>query len=87
VGRELDATGASSPDVLRDRKRVAGGDGRDPDAVEVVGEERSDAALRLNHVMWSVRSRGESVDRPLLDLAIDTGWRGACVAEGETTAM
>lgn len=65
---------------------MAGGDGRDPDAVEVVGEERSEAALRLNHVMWSVKSRDESIDQPLLDLAIDGG-RGACMAEGETTAL
>jgi hypothetical protein len=48
VGREPDAAGASSPDVLRDRKRVAGGDGRYPEAVEVVGEERSEATFRLN---------------------------------------
>lgn len=46
--------GPSSPDILRDRKRVAGGDGRNPDAVEVVGEERSEHALRL-------KSMGENI--------------------------
>jgi hypothetical protein len=58
VGREVDATDPFSPEILRDRRRVAGGDGRDPDAVEVVGEERREAALRLCWVgVWSVSSR------------------------------
>ena len=48
MGRKVDATDPSSTETLRDRRRVAGGDGRDPDAVEVVGEERRDAALRLH---------------------------------------
>lgn len=48
MGRKVEATDPSSPETLRDRRRVAGGDGRHPDAVEVVGEERSDAALRLH---------------------------------------
>ena len=55
MGRKVDATDPSSPETLRDRRRVAGGDGRNPDAVEVVGEERSDAALRLH--LLSVSSR------------------------------
>ncbi len=48
MGRKVDATDPPSPETLRDRRRVAGGDGRDPDAVEVVGEELSDVALRLH---------------------------------------
>lgn len=49
MGRKVDAADPTSPETLRDRRRVAGGDGREPDAVaiEVVGEERSEAALRL----------------------------------------
>lgn len=33
---------------------MAGGDGRDPDVVEVVGEERSEVALRLLFITWGV---------------------------------
>jgi hypothetical protein len=43
---------------------VAGGDGRDPDAVEVVGEERREVALRLCWLMF-----GQSVH------VIETGSR------------
>ena len=46
MGRKVNATDPPSPETLRDRGRMAGGDGRDPDAVEVVGEERSDVAQR-----------------------------------------
>ena len=60
-----------SPETLRERRRVVGGDGKDEDAADVVGDDRLDPAVGLRLAYAKV---SKSCTNRFLTLTDGLGW-------------